>query len=156
MKKSQLDNLIRFCFNFHQTMDLVWTSQTPDYIWEKWQKYIGFAPNKLELYPKDKNTVAWLKNWKVSNENWEKLKEVINFIEVVNSKALVVSGGNDSGRFKQWSPSELISEFENLIGDKNKINDLEYKGLHPVLEKEVEYWLWQTSNKRDYNLNLLV
>ena len=156
MEKSQLNNLIRFCFLFHKSMDMMWINQHPDYIKEKWNKYIGFKPNGLELYPQDDKTVTWLKKWNVSNEDWEELKEVVNFIRIVNTKSFVVSGGNENRRFKQWSPSVLIEEFERLIGDKQKISNTEKHGLHPLVEKEIEYWLWQTDNKRDYNLNLLI
>ena len=158
MEKSQLNNLIRFCFLFHKSMDM----RAPDYIKEKWNKYIGFKPNELELYPQDDETVSWLKKWNVSNEDWEELKEVINFIRVLNTKAFVVSGGNENRRFKQWSPSDLVEEFERLIGDKEKISNIEVLGLHFIgswpkaCEREIEYWIWQTDNKRDYNLNLLV
>lgn len=134
----------------------MWVNQHPDYIKEKWNKYIGFKPNELELYPQDDETVSWLKKWNVSNQDWKELKEVINFIRVLNTKALVVSGGNENRRFKQWSPSNLIEEFERLIADKEKISNIEVLGLHALIEQEIEYWIWQTDNKRDYNLNLLV
>ncbi len=161
MLKSQLDNLIRFCFCFHQTMDCDWTMQHPSYISEKWNKYIGIKPNKLEIYPSNTQTTKWLKTWNVSNEDWEELKEIVTFIQIVNTKVFVVSGEDQSNRFisvvlGQWSPSELLNEFERLIGDKNKINKYEYKGLHVLIEKEIEYWLCKTDNKRDYNLNLLL
>lgn len=135
---------------------MMWINQHPLYIKEKWNKYIGFKPKSLELYPQDSETVSWLKKWNVSNEDWEELKEVVNFIRVVNTKSLVVSGGNKNRRFKQWSPSELVEEFERLIGDKKNISNIEVSGLHPLVEKEIEYWIWQTDNKRDYNLNLLI
>lgn len=137
-------------------MDCDWAMQHPIYILEKWNKYIGVKPNKLELYSSNEQTIKWLKTWNVNNEDWEELKEIVTFIQVVNMKALVVSGGNKGNKFIQWSPSELLDEFERLIGDKNKISKDEYKGLHELIEKEIEYWLWQTDNKRDYNLNLLV
>ena len=79
---------------------------------------------------------------------------MVNFIRVINTKSFVVSPGH--GRYKQWSPSELVEDFEKLIGDKQKISNTEKHGLHPLIEKEIEYWMWQTDNKRDYNLNLLV
>jgi hypothetical protein len=83
------------------------------------------------------------------------LKEIVTFIQIINMKALTLPGGN-SNIFAQWSPSELLDEFERFIGDKNKINKDEYKGLHELVDREIGYWLWQTDNKRDYNLNLLV
>ena len=137
-------------------MDCDWTMQHPSYISEKWNKYIGVKPNGLELYPSNPQTTKWLKTWNVSNEDWEELKEIVTFIQVVNMRALVLPGGNKGNRFIQWSPSELLGEFERLIGDKNKINKDEYKGLHELVDREIGYWLWQTDNKRDYNLNLLV
>jgi hypothetical protein len=45
---------------------------------------------------------------------------------------------------------------QSEVIDKNKINKDEYKGLHELVDREIGYWLWQTDNKRDYNLNLLV
>jgi len=155
MEKSQLNNLIRFCFLFHETMDMAWTLQHPDYIKEKWNKYIGFSPDKRQLYPENSETASWLKRWSITNEDWKELKEIIQFIRILNTKSLVVSGGSNK-RYKQWSPSDLVEEFERLIGDKSKICSIETGGLHVILEKEIEYWIWQTDNKRDYNLNLLL
>lgn len=46
MTKSQLDNLIDFCFNFHETMGVNMSGCSSDYILEKWHKYIGVTPYK--------------------------------------------------------------------------------------------------------------
>ena len=154
MLKSQLDNLIRFSFLFHKTMDCDWVRQSPDFIWEKWQAYFGFPPDDREIYPEDGETIKWLKLWNVTNEDWQKLKSVVKFIRIINTRPLVSNGSVKWG--DQWSPSELIELFERIFGDKTKITKVEYIGLHKLIDHEVQYWIWQTDAKRDYNLNLLV
>ena len=154
MLKSQLDNLIRFSFLFHKTMDCDWVRQSPDYIWEKWQAYFGFTPDEQEIYPEDTETIKWLKLWDVSNGDWQRLKSVVKFIRIVNSRPLV--GGPSVKWEHQWSPSELIELFEKIFGDRSKITQIEYRGLHILIDHEIEHWIWQTDYKRDYNLNLLV
>jgi hypothetical protein len=48
MNNAQLKNIIRFSFNFHQTMGNKIHEFDPGYILEKWTKYFGDAkPNPI-------------------------------------------------------------------------------------------------------------
>ncbi len=82
MNKTQIDNLIQFCFLFHPSFDCDWSKQSPDYIKEKWNKYIGInvTSDEFDRSYFTNNTVNWIKTWKVSNEDWSQLKRVIRFI----------------------------------------------------------------------------
>lgn len=135
-------------------MDCDWIIQSPDYIWEKWQSYFGFIPEDGEIYPQDSDTIKWLKMWNLTNEDWQKLKSIVKFIRVLNSRPFAGIPGTKWE--DQWSPSELIETFEKIFGDKTKITRVEYLGLHSLIDHEIKHWLWQTDAKRDYNLNLLV
>ena len=59
-------------------MDVMWINQHPDYIKEKWNRFIGVTPNKLELYPQDDKTVTWLKKWDIYHLDTVILYERIN------------------------------------------------------------------------------
>lgn len=145
MDRTKIDNLIKFSFNFHKDMGDYWYDQSPDYILEKWDKYIGVSPTKK----KDDSTIdfyfkKWLKNdqW---NIDFDKLESVIVFLDSINKRSI-----------NYWTVSDLIRIFEECIGDVNDINEESYDSLHSLLKKEIVKWLNTTENKRDYKLNLLV
>jgi hypothetical protein len=154
MRKNQLDNLIQFCFLFHPSFDCDWTKQSPDYIKEKWSKYIGVdvTSNDFDKSYFTNNTVEWLKTWKVSNEDWSELKRVIRFIMSLSEKPML-----SSGRYKNiWTLSEIIENFENQISSVTEINQISYNHTHELIKKEIEKWLHTTENNREYNLSLLL
>jgi hypothetical protein len=148
MTKIQLDNLIHFCFLFHPSMDCNWKMQSPDYIKEKWNKYIGIDVRNLD---DDKSyltysNIDWLKRWNVSNEDWIELKRVIRFIISLSDKPIL--------KYRDvWKPSELIENFENQIGPVSEITQVPYNHIHPLIKKEIDRWI--DDNIREYNLSLL-
>ena len=154
MTKVQLDNLIQFCFLFHPSCDCDWRKQSPDYIKEKWNKYIGID---VKHYDFDKSyftidTSNWLKTWKVSNEDWIELKRVIRFIMSLSEKPLI-----KAGRYKDvWTLSEIIENFENQIAPISEITQTPYNHTHALIKAEIEKWLDTTQNNREYSLSLLV
>ena len=154
MTKTQLDNLIQFCFLFHPSCDCDWTMQTPDYLKEKWNKYIGIDVTNYEF---DKsyftnNMINWLKRWNVSNEDFAELKRVIRFITSLSEKPLL-----KAGRYKDvWTLSEIIENFENQIDPVSEITQTPYNHTHALIKQEIEKWLDSTQNSREYNLSLLV
>ena len=148
MTKIQLDNLIHFCFLFHPSMDCNWKMQSPDYIKEKWNKYIGID---VRNFDDDKSyltysNIDWLKRWNVSNEDWIELKRVIRFIISLSDKPIL--------KYRDvWKPSELIENFENQIGPVSEITQVPYNHIHPLIKKEIDRWI--DDNIREYNLSLL-
>ena len=154
MTKIQIDNLIQFCFLFHPSCDCDWTMQSPDYLKEKWNKYIGIDVTNYEF---DKsyftnNMINWLKRWNVSNEDFAELKRVIRFITSLSEKPLL-----KVGRYKDvWTLSEIIENFENQIDTVSEITKTPYNHTHALIKQEIEKWLDSTQNSREYNLSLLV
>ena len=150
MTKIQLDNLIQFCFLFHPSCDCDWKMQSPDYLIEKWNKYIGIDVKHHDLDRSyfTHNTINWLKTWNVSNEDWIELKRIIRFIISLSDKPIL------KYRDKNWKPSELIENFENQIGPVSDITQIPYNHIHALIKIQIENWI--DDNIREYNLSLLI
>lgn len=160
MNKSQLDNLIHFCANFHKVHVKI-EDQNVDYILEKWNKYIGVEPIKNDNLPsandisknyplRSGDLVRWFNRWG-KNGNYDKVKEILNFILITNTKFF-----SRDDRYN-WTPSELIEIFKNHIGDPEKINTDKYQFLHELVMRSVhDEWLYSDRVNRDYKLCLLV
>lgn len=146
MDRSKIDNLIKLSFNFHKNMDGHYYEQSPDYILEKWDKYIGVTPTKKKDVPLIEN---YHKKWISKDDIWDldfdKLDSVIGYLDSINKRSI-----------HHWSVSDLIRIFEECIGDVNEINDSPYDSLHALIKRQIVNWLNTTVNKRDYKLNLLV
>jgi hypothetical protein len=152
IQKAQLDNLIDISIFFHRSMDMEIEFQSPDYILEKWEKYIGFLP-QCDEKPVGGIELSWVSRWGVDEGDWKKLGKAFRFFLEVNKKAFAVS----SDKFSVWSPSLLIDLFEEMIGSVELINkDYYNSGLHELVRKKRDYWIWQNDFGRDYKLNLLV
>ncbi len=129
-------------------MDCNWKMQSPDYIKEKWNKYIGID---VRNFDDDKSyltysNIDWLKRWNVSNEDWIELKRVIRFIISLSDKPIL--------KYRDvWKPSELIENFENQIGPVSEITQVPYNHIHALIKKEIDRWI--DDNIREYNLSLL-
>ena len=129
-------------------MDCNWKMQSPDYIKEKWNKYIGID---VRNFDDDKSyltysNIDWLKRWNVSNEDWIELKRVIRFIISLSDKPILKYSD-------VWKPSELIENFENQIGPVSEITQVPYNHIHYLIKKEIDRWI--DDNIREYNLSLL-
>jgi hypothetical protein len=154
MASTQLDNLIQFCFVFHPSCGYDWTMQSPDYLKEKWNKYIGIdvKHHDLEKSYFTHNTINWLKRWNVSNEDWIELKRVIRFIISLSEKPLF-----KTGRYKEvWTLSEIVENFENQIAPISEIIQTPYNHTHDLIKLEIEKWLDGVQNKREYQLCALI
>lgn len=170
--KTQLDNLIRFVLNNHINMDQDFMNNDPTYIMEKWDKYIGFKPidknlisyktlsniniediyslelSEMEYGKEDIKLKKWLVKWNVKEETYNEIKEIINFIILINRKKFRVNN--------RWLTSDLIILFEENIGSFEDINKNNGGTLHTIIENFMIDWLNDTQVKRDYNLSLLV
>lgn len=179
MTKSQLDNLIDFCFNFHETMGVNMDGCSADYILEKWHKYIGVDPYKNETLDidvlneemknirkykfrsglwqglpcgigrEDVRRMEALLEWSNKWGNYHEIKEILYFITIVNSKGFTPDE-------ICWTPSQLIETFSEWIGNPEKINFQSYRHLHSNVEREIKEWLATTSVNRDYKLCSLI
>ena len=148
MNKIQLDNLIQFCFLFHPSCDCDWKMQSPDYLIEKWNKYIGIDVKHHDLDRSyfTHNTINWLKTWNVSDEDWIELKRIIRFIISLSDKPIL--------KYRDvWKPSELIENFENQIGPVSEITQVPYNHIHALIKIQIDRWI--DDNIREYNLSLL-
>jgi hypothetical protein len=170
MTKSQLDNLIHFCFIFR--VDIGIDSCSSDYILEKWNKFIGVKPysndgvsveyleedmRDLKKYNgcvvgmgrEDIHRVESLLDWSKKWGDYDKVKEILHFILLLDSKEFI-SGRNLA------LPSELVSLFEDWIGNPEEINKEEYTHIHTNTIKDINEWLENTDINRDYKLSILV
>jgi hypothetical protein len=152
MTTSQINNLIEFSFLFHPQLDCNWTKQSPSYIKEKWNNYIGIDISHVDdvgflTY----KTSIWLKAWRVSDDDWNYLKRVIRYIESLSNKPILKVPNHDV-----WSLSELVDNFEIQIGPVSAISNIGYSNLHTILKTEVNKWLSITENNRDYKLYTLL
>ena len=132
-------------------MDCNWKMQSPDYIKEKWNKYIGIDVKHHDLDRSyfTHNTINWLKRWQVSNEDWIELKRIIRFIVSLSEKPIL-----KAGRYKDvWTISEIIENFENQIGPVSEITQVPYNHIHALINIQIENWM--NDNIREYNLSLL-
>lgn len=132
MTKIQLDNLLRFSILFRS---MNYKHQSPDYIKEKWVKYIDIA-----LYKKSNLLTEVSKEYLTFWKGDEDLLTVVEFLHL-NSKAYTLE------------PSTIIDNF-SIFFKMSDIRKTYYNDLHYNLNKYQENWV--VENRRDYNLSLLV
>ena len=131
---NQIINLTKFNVNFSEFIDKSeLLSQSPDYILEKYNHWIGFNPTiECKLYTPDDMTTFFLKYWK----RWGIFEEY----SVKNILMYLYSTQN-------LSVLTLSQKFEEYIGPINLISDIpDKRGLHTrtegfvsnVLEKNEE------------------
>jgi hypothetical protein len=146
MNNAQLNNIIRFSFNFHQTMGNKIHEFDPGYILEKWTKYFGdVKPNPISdithSYIKS-HFSKWIEKW--GEGSYTEMSKYLSIIHSINTKGFRIY---DAENIIYWLPSELISLFERST--KGDISNVEYRGLHYIIEREVEDWLKQDKVKKD-------
>lgn len=186
MTKTQLDNLIHFCFNFHETMGVNLDGCDAGYILEKWDKFIGIKltnrylndslnVNCLEEDMKEIRKCKYSNNLFIKTTlpigigkedadriefllEWSKKWSDYDKVKEILYFLLII---NSKGFTKDpsdycWTPSELVETFREWIGNPEEINKEEYKSLHHNVRREVNEWLETISVNRDYKLNILV
>lgn len=151
MNNAQIKNIIRFSFNFHRSMGSPIHDFDPGYILEKWSKYFGDAKPKdmpasrVEL-TMDNMTMKWIDRW--GTGSYKEMSKYLEIIRAINAKPFIIYA--DRGKAdpeKLWYPSSLVELFENST--EGYISDLEYRGLHNSIEKNVEDWLENENVKKD-------
>lgn len=163
MNNAQLNNIIRFSFNFHQSMGNKIHEFDPGYILEKWTKYFGeVKPNTISdtthIYIKS-HFSKWIENW--GEGSYTEMSKYLSIIYQINTKGFIkydainylsLITNTNPLKFNReniiyWLPSELISLFERST--KGDISNIEYRGLHSIIEREIEDWFKQDIVKKD-------
>ncbi len=144
------------------------------YILEKWNKYIGIKVQKYDQIDVDKlkkelslkfvvgrtktdvkiykTLVEWSEKWGI--EEYNQVKEILNFILVVNTKGFRYKHYlNEQNLF--WDLDELVSVFNQHFGNTGNINSEKYDHLHVILKEEVSAWLEMKLINRQYKIMLL-
>ena len=123
---NQIINLTKFNVNFSEFIDKSdLLSQSPDYILEKYQHWIGFKPTiKCKLYTPDDMTNFFLKYWKRWGIFEEySVKNILMYLYSTRSMNLVL----------------MSKKFEEYIGPMSMISDApDKRGLHQLTERFVD------------------
>ena len=150
MKKSQLDNFINFCYNFHIQTGNQFIDNDSGYILEKWNKFIGIKPVCREVNNND-SINKWIKKWHITQSEFDKLKEIVDFLSHLNSKPLLTITKSEI-----WTLEELIELFKDKTGlNIEEINDVEYNHIHYNIKKVINEWKELPVNYRFYKLSQL-
>ena len=123
---NQIINLTKFNVNFSEFIDKSeLLSQSPDYILEKYNHWIGFNPTiKCKLYTPDDMTDFFLKYWKRWGIFEEySVKNILMYLYSTRSMNLVL----------------MSKKFEEYIGPMSMISDVpDKRGLHQLTERFVD------------------
>ena len=88
MNNAQLNNIIRFSFNFHQTMGNKIHEFDPVYILEKWTKYFGDTkPNTISeaTHTSLRNNLSkWIEKW--GEGSYTEMSKYLSIIHAINIK----------------------------------------------------------------------
>ena len=147
MNNAQLNNIIRFSFHFHESMGNKLHEYDPGYILEKWTKYFGeLKPNSISdtthVYLKNYFS-KWIDKW--GEGSYTVMSKYLSIIHSINLKGF---RKYDADYIQgDWIPSELVSIFERSTN--GEVSNVEYRGLHSVVETEFEYWLGCKNVKQD-------
>ena len=129
---NKIINLLRFTFLFKHNL----YSQSPDYIIEKYDHFIGFEPTaKYIIYTPDHMApgeifatffLKYYKRWKVDDS-----KKIDTILKYLLSSQLSFG----SPRINLWET--MIKSFEEYIGELEYISSEPKRGLHTNLENIV-------------------
>ena len=123
----------------------------PVYILEKWTKYFGDTKQNTiseATHTSLRNNLSkWIEKW--GEGSYTEMSKYLSIIHAINIKgfrkydAVYVNEPIHGA----WLPSELISIFERST--KGDISNIEYRGLHGVIEAEYQDWLEYDNVKKD-------
>lgn len=148
---NQIVNLMKFNVNFSKYVDSCdLLKQSPDYILEKYQHWIGFTPTvEYKFYTPDDMTDfinQYCKIWKPNTDEYHKLKNILMYLYSTQNLSVLT----------------LSRKFEEYIGPMNLISDIpDKRGLHHLTEKFVIQILEKNEENikvvlRDMKLNNLI
>ena len=130
---NQIVNLIKFNVNFSKFVDHCdLLKQSPDYILEKYNHWIGFEPTvEHKLYTPDDMTDffhKYCKIWKLNTESYHKLKNILMYLYSTQNLSIITI----SEKFEEYiGPMSVISDTPNKTGLHHRTN----KFIGTVLEK---------------------
>lgn len=152
MTSDQFSNLLRFvilmCKEFSGN-DL--TYHAPTYIMEKWNRLVGAIPSiKLDDY--SDSVLRWYNFWESKHVDIMYVYEyqqvdLLNIVSFIDDLNHIADGG-----FYRLYPEDIVSAFENRIGNFN-FGSSSPCSLHPDLLYQFERFMRE--NIRDINLILL-
>lgn len=136
---SKIENLISFNVIFSALVDgNDPLSQSPEYIIEKYDTFIGFKPTvEHKIYTPDNMTDFFNKYWKI----WKPNNSLLTDKKFKNILMYLYSIKNNRDFLK------IFDNFEEYIGELKNISDFTKTSLHPSLKSFVESIL--KSNKED-------
>lgn len=125
---NQITNLIKFNVNFSKFIrgnDTL--SQSPDYILEKYNHWIGFEPTvEHKMYTPDDMTDFFNKYWKIwrpdTKDINKKFKNILMYLYSTQNMNLLT----------------MVDKFEEYIGPVSMISSVDKKGLHHITENFVD------------------
>ena len=141
--KNKIDNLVRYTLFCHKTMYVDMLGNSPDYIIEKWTKFIGFKPSKDSNYysqvSNDTRYIKYKNRWNLSDSDFDDISYIMAFTYVINDYGIK-------------NVSSLIDMFQSNFGSIYNINDVLYNGVHTLLVKAVDDWINNANIRPDYDL----
>lgn len=148
---NQIVNLMKFNVNFSKYVDSCdLLKQSPDYILEKYQHWIGFTPTvEYKSYTPDGMIDfinQYCKIWKLDTDEYHKLKNILMYLHSTQNLSVLT----------------LSQKFEEYIGSMSLISDTpDKRGLHHLTEKFVSQILEKNEENikvvlRDMKLNNLI
>ena len=155
MEKSQLDNLINFAFIFHIQCDSKWMNHDVAYFLDKWQKIIGTKSTKNVFIPECENIKNWTETWRVTDSEYNEVKQILSFIRQLNSRPInnILETDNHLPN-NNWRPDDLVKLYKNNIGDPNLISKDYYGHIHESIKRAIK--VYKNKYLREYNLTLLL
>jgi hypothetical protein len=162
MKKNQILNLVGFTFVLHGCTGTSLLMQSPNYILEKYDKFIGFKPISKEeelktMYSFESERV---KIWGTYSGDdkfrgyKDDFKKILNYLFFINGQPMMKGHENNRNYVsKYFDISDLIKYFSRFVGPVELISNHLYTHIHPlvktnVIDKFIE------KNQRDLNLYL--
>ena len=140
---NQIVNLTKFNVNFSRFVDSCdLLKQSPDYIIEKYNHWIGFKPTvDHKMYTPDDMTDFFNKYWKIwrrfncktpcTDDVNNKLKNILMYLYSTQNLSLLT----------------MVEKFEEYIGPLSMISDVpDKRGLHHLTEKFVSQVLEKNEN----------
>jgi len=125
---NKIVNLTKFNVNFSKYVDSCdLLKQSPDYIIEKYNHWIGFEPTvESKLYTPDDMTDFFNKYWKIwklNTESYHKLKNILMYLYSTQNLSIIT----------------MSEKFEEYIGSMSVISDTPNKtGLHHRTNKFID------------------
>jgi len=145
MTSVQIRNLINFTFIFNGVVDDSYFIKCDmGYIWDKYQSMIGFDPKDPIVIDGSSMRLKneWCQTWNKRFIGLDAKDSVLNYLCDTTMRVV-----------RNLSPCDIVSLFKLHIGNPDKIINIEYKHIHPILIRYIDKYC-EVYN-REINLELL-